>query len=783
MFTNAFGFGSALVGSAPTASNPNAVAVDQATHTIYVANGFSDDTANGLGDTVSVIDSRQCDARDVSRCRGPWPTITVGDRTLTDDPSGIAIDEQTDTVYVSNAGPGTVSVFNGATCNALVPSGCDQTPATVPVGNTPAGLYADASNHTVYVPNLGDTTVSMLDTATCNATHLAACPTSSPPAVDVGPGTPDNVDADPATHTVYVTTFGATRAENGWAVFDANTCNATVQTACGQLGRLQGPPSGPGDAEVDTVNDTLYTANFDNTVSAFDLRDCRAGDLAGCASQSPGTVTPWPNPGFNENDVWVAVDTSLHSVYAVYARDDVLVVVDTDVCNGRHLSACARVTNPPTIHTGALPEAVVLDGDTQTLYTANQFDNDISVIDATRCNAQDTTGCRRRPPDVSIPQPGGVAYDNTTHTAYVASAANTVAMIDTQACNAHHPAGCTTTPRSVTVGEVPVAIAIDHRTHTVYVANYGSGRSGTVSVLDSRTCDATRTAGCATLATLPVAGGHPDDLVLNPVTGTLYVATITNAGPNLLSVFKTATCNAADTRGCRQTATLPLGDSGDGFSVLTVAIDDATNTVYATNLVTEQNNPVSFTGSSVYVINAATCDATDTAGCSQIPRTIIVPANNLTNGSTPVGVAVDQATDTIYAADLEGGDVREGHHRGRRRRHLQRSGHQRLRPNPHDSPGRFRRRRRRDRPDNPPRLRQQHRGQQRLHTRRRHLQQPEHSRLQPHPAQNRCRRVPGRRPIRGQPAQQLLRDDRRRSRRRHRVRARHQQHLRHPTRH
>ena len=91
---------------------------------------------------------------------------------------------KTDTVYVANSGNSTVSVFNGATCNGHNTSGCGQTPATVPVGSIPLGIFADPANDTVYIPNAGETDVSMIDSATCNATDLAACPTSAPPTVD-----------------------------------------------------------------------------------------------------------------------------------------------------------------------------------------------------------------------------------------------------------------------------------------------------------------------------------------------------------------------------------------------------------------------------------------------------------------------------------------------------------------------------------------------------------------------------------------------------------------------
>ena len=333
--------GSALVGSAPVGNGPSELALDAATHTIYVANGYNDNGPNAGGNTVSVIDARHCQAMDVSRCQGPWPTITVGNL-----PSTIAIDQATDTVYVTDTGANTVSVFNGATCNALDTSGCGQTPATVPVGPGPLGIFADPANHTVYIPNFDNgqghsTTVSMLNSATCNAAHLAACPAQPPPTVNVG-AAPNDVDVNQATHTMYVTTTGA---RNGWSVFNADTCNATVRSGCGAIGRLPGDPAGPNAGQVDPANDTLYTANYDNTISAFDLRDCDASDLAGCATQTPGTVKPFP-PSNVEHALWLAVDVPLHSVYVAFQRDDALIVVDTDACNGTDLAGCGTCTRP-----------------------------------------------------------------------------------------------------------------------------------------------------------------------------------------------------------------------------------------------------------------------------------------------------------------------------------------------------------------------------------------------------------------------------------------------------
>lgn len=84
------GFGFALVGSAPAGVGSSIAAVDAATDTIYVANGNNPNGPPAGGNTVSVIDGRRCQGIDVSRCNGPWPTLTVGN-----EPSNIAVDEAT----------------------------------------------------------------------------------------------------------------------------------------------------------------------------------------------------------------------------------------------------------------------------------------------------------------------------------------------------------------------------------------------------------------------------------------------------------------------------------------------------------------------------------------------------------------------------------------------------------------------------------------------------------------------------------------------------------------
>lgn len=208
-----------------------------------------------------------------------------------------------------------------------------------------------------------------------------------------------------------------------------------------------------------------------------------------------------------------------------------------------------------------------------------------------------------------------------------------------------------------TAGSYPSGVAVDPLTHTVYVANNGSGSSGSVSVVNADTCDATDQGGCGGLETLTVPGGNADVVAVDVATGTLYVGTETATGPDLVSVFNASTCNAIYTGGCGQVpATIVFGSSGGapGDSEPNIAVDQVTNTIYAT----DTYDFSTWTSPGLYMINGATCDAAHT-GCGQAP--VLMPlglsSTSATGpGTAPWGVAVDEATDTVYVALLSNGD-------------------------------------------------------------------------------------------------------------------------------
>ena len=67
-------------------------------------------------------------------------------------------------VYVANIEDTSVSVINGNTCNGTHHTGCHHTPPKNAVGNYPNTIAADPAAGTAYISN-GDNTVSVIPLA------------------------------------------------------------------------------------------------------------------------------------------------------------------------------------------------------------------------------------------------------------------------------------------------------------------------------------------------------------------------------------------------------------------------------------------------------------------------------------------------------------------------------------------------------------------------------------------------------------------------------------------
>ena len=274
--------------------------------------------------------------------------------------------------------------------------------------------------------------------------------------------------------------------------------------------------SAPQDAAFDPATHTVYVANAgDNTLSVVNALTCNSRDLAGC-DQRPAAVAA--GPGANA----VAVDVATHTVYVTDGGSDTVSVINAATCNAQNRSGCGH--KPATVTVGRGPIGLVVDPATDTIYVTNLGSGDtVSVIDGATCNASNTSGCRQKPATVTVGQgPFNAAFDAATRTVYVTNQlGHSVSMINARICNATATSGCGQKIPAVAVGASPIPVTVDPRTDTVYVGNNGDG---TVSVINARTCNATRTSGCGHPAGMLKVPGGPLGLTVNDATRTLFVS-------------------------------------------------------------------------------------------------------------------------------------------------------------------------------------------------------------------------------------------------------------------
>ena len=373
--------GCKVVASVPGHPGFQFVAVDPSTDTIYALFGGT----TGAGHTVQVINGARCNAGNASDCHAV-ATVQVGRF-----PIGAALDRAARTLYVSNNYSNTVSMINTSRCNARRTAGCARRPAVARVGKGPNISAVDQATHTLYVPNdgpggssgnigSGGTTVSLINTATCNATVQAGC--RVPALAATVANTPFGVTI--AAGTVYAWNTGSDMAPSNTAsLINVATCNATRHTSCHR-------------------------------------------------SQLTATVGAGPGPG--------ASNPRTRTVYTVNTGDDTLSALSTAACNARHHAHC--VPPAPTLATGALPLFVLVDAATDTVYVANVVANTVSVLSGAACNATDQRGCRRLAPSVSRDE-YLMSADPATNTIYAGNFSQPqIDVINGATCHARQLAGC-----------------------------------------------------------------------------------------------------------------------------------------------------------------------------------------------------------------------------------------------------------------------------------------------------------------------------------------------------
>jgi DNA-binding beta-propeller fold protein YncE len=600
---------------------PGTPVTNPKTGTVYVPIQCTTSSCTTPKHVVDVINAARCNAKVISGCK------VVARAKVGRNPLAAAIDPGTDTVYVVNGDSNTVSVINGARCNARMTRGCGRPVAAVKVGKFPVAAALNPATRTLYVANLKGGSVSVINAARCNAKITQGC--GRPPRTVTDKAGPDWIDVNVATDTVYAANSGTSGNGDTVSVIDGAACNGHTGRGCGRVPVTVRVGSNPFALAVDQASDTVYVANFVNefdggSVSVINGAACNGHKTAGCGLTPPAVPTGI-GTGF------VAVDGALHTVFAVNQDDNTLSAINTRTCDGTVTSGCRR--RPPNQQTGPdrgpgfnpFPNAFALIPRTGTAYLVNVGGADIlSVTSISRCNAIKTTGCRAEAPTVPNHE-FLMTADPATNTLYAGNDnRRQIDVINGATCHAGQLAGCapvTTIPMANSQANVG---SIDHATHTLYASNPSSD---TVAVINTATCNAQYTAGCAQHPPTVKVGPRPNAPVINPATETLYVSYRTGSR---VAVVNAATCNATDTSGCGQAPAVVKVGAGAFY----LAVSPATDTVYTAGVA----------GNTVAVINGATCNGTDHSGCGQLAATATV-------GSSPFGVAVNDRTHTVYVTN------------------------------------------------------------------------------------------------------------------------------------
>ena len=197
--------------------------------------------------------------------------------------------------------------------NSFAPPRLPWATPTVTVGTLPLGVDVDPASNTIYVANLIDNTISVIDGQRCNGRHDSHCsPVATMTNVGYGPLWPA---FDAATHTLYVTNALTDTGDNGntVAVLDVSHCTAGDTSGCNQapvaivtVPGLVGSEFGLSVIAIDSFTHTLYVGEADDgPVSMINTATCNALQTGGC-NETPSTMT---------NGDGMAIDSANHSVY------------------------------------------------------------------------------------------------------------------------------------------------------------------------------------------------------------------------------------------------------------------------------------------------------------------------------------------------------------------------------------------------------------------------------------------------------------------------------------
>ncbi len=298
--------------SQPNTSNGQLVA-DDSTHSLYLIRN-NPVTYRG---SVVVLDTRTCNAAVHTDCSPVASPMRLPNYTAV-----MALDPSTHTVYVTTQDVSTLQVIDGTRCNALRHTACSAPAGQVPLRGNVYGVAVDQSTRTVYVSEFGadfdSDVVYAVDSTHCRATDVSRC-AQAPKRFTSGLA-PLGMVVDRAHHTLYVLANAGGDHEGQVDVFDTRTCSARGTGGCTPAAAFDVDRS-PYVAALDPVTGQLFVADFEHAaITVIDTGRCNATGTSGCRDRQ---FDVGDAPGL------IAIDPVTHSAFVLAALYGNTYYVDT----------------------------------------------------------------------------------------------------------------------------------------------------------------------------------------------------------------------------------------------------------------------------------------------------------------------------------------------------------------------------------------------------------------------------------------------------------------------
>jgi YVTN family beta-propeller protein len=298
--------------------------------------------------------------------------------------------------------------------------GTTNTTATIStgIGTIPNNVAVNPVTNTIYVTNLADATVSVIDGSSDTVSAV----------VTVGFSSQVNrtsIAVNPVTNKIYL----PNSCSNTVSVIDGTDNSVTTITT--------GIGTDPNAVAINPVTNKIYVTNLaDATVSVID--------------GFSGTVTAIVSTGFSSqaNGTSIAVNPATNKIYVPNSFSNTVTVID----------GATNTTTTISDMIGTDPDNLSINYVTNKIYVTNLADATVSVIDG----STDTVSAVVPVGSSSQVNRTSIAVNPVTNKIYVPNSfSNTVTVID----------GATNTTTTVTPGTTSNNLAINLATNKIYVTN------------------------------------------------------------------------------------------------------------------------------------------------------------------------------------------------------------------------------------------------------------------------------------------------------------------------